>query len=94
VKYRDIHNISSDLGTAVTVQSMVYGNMNVRSGSGTTIRTIIAHNTAVQNNFMSTICNAINEISTILQEWPSLVTLPLARRSSMENTLTTPKERM
>lgn len=34
VKYRDIHNISSDLGTAVTVQSMVYGNMNVRSGSG------------------------------------------------------------
>eukprot|EP01036_Dinobryon_divergens_P024279 gene24279-32714_t len=34
VKYRDIHGISNDLGTAVTVQSMVYGNMNMRSGSG------------------------------------------------------------
>lgn len=34
VKYRDIHNIAEDLGTAVTVQSMVYGNMNIRSGSG------------------------------------------------------------
>jgi pyruvate, orthophosphate dikinase len=34
VKYRDIHGISDALGTAVTVQSMVYGNMNIRSGSG------------------------------------------------------------
>lgn len=34
VKYRDINNISSDLGTAVVVQSMVYGNMNDQSGSG------------------------------------------------------------
>jgi pyruvate,orthophosphate dikinase len=34
VKYRDINNLSSELGTAVVVQSMVYGNMNTRSGSG------------------------------------------------------------
>lgn len=34
VKYRDIHGIPGDLGTAVTVQSMVYGNQNVLSGSG------------------------------------------------------------
>lgn len=34
MKYRDIHNIAEDLGTAVTVQSMVFGNMNIRSGSG------------------------------------------------------------
>ena len=34
VKYRDINNISSDFGTAVTVQSMVYGNLNAQSGSG------------------------------------------------------------
>lgn len=34
VAYRDIHGISHSLGTAVTVQSMVYGNMNEQSGSG------------------------------------------------------------
>lgn len=34
VAYRDIHGISSTLGTAVIIQSMVYGNMNFRSGSG------------------------------------------------------------
>lgn len=34
VKYRDVHSIPGDLGTAVTVQSMVYGNQNVLSGSG------------------------------------------------------------
>jgi pyruvate,orthophosphate dikinase len=34
VKYRDINNISSDYGTAVVVQSMVYGNLNAQSGSG------------------------------------------------------------
>lgn len=34
LKYRDVHCISDDLGTAVTVQSMVFGNMNIRSGSG------------------------------------------------------------
>lgn len=34
VKYRDINGISSTLGTAVTIQSMVYGNFNDRSGSG------------------------------------------------------------
>ena len=34
VKYRDINGIAGDLGTAVTVQSMVYGNMNTKSGSG------------------------------------------------------------
>jgi len=33
-KYRDIHNISDDMGTAVIVQSMVFGNMNSISGSG------------------------------------------------------------
>lgn len=34
VAYRDIHNISNNLGTAVTIQAMVYGNVNQRSGSG------------------------------------------------------------
>jgi hypothetical protein len=34
VKYRDINNISADYGTAVVVQSMVYGNLNAQSGSG------------------------------------------------------------
>eukprot|EP01038_Epipyxis_sp_PR26KG_P012263 gene12263-16443_t len=34
IKYRDIHNISNELGTAVTIQCMVYGNMNNHSGSG------------------------------------------------------------
>ena len=34
ISYRDIHNIPGNLGTAITVQSMVYGNMNVNSGSG------------------------------------------------------------
>jgi pyruvate,orthophosphate dikinase len=33
-KYRDIHNINDDMGTAVVLQSMVYGNMNSISGSG------------------------------------------------------------
>jgi pyruvate,orthophosphate dikinase len=32
--YRKIVGISDDWGTAVTVQSMVYGNMSARSGSG------------------------------------------------------------
>eukprot|EP00600_Ochromonadales_sp_CCMP1393_P008438 CAMPEP_0174954150 /NCGR_PEP_ID=MMETSP0004_2-20121128/265_1 /TAXON_ID=420556 /ORGANISM="Ochromonas sp., Strain CCMP1393" /LENGTH=988 /DNA_ID=CAMNT_0016201933 /DNA_START=1859 /DNA_END=4825 /DNA_ORIENTATION=- len=34
VKYRDIHHMHEVLGTAVNIQSMVYGNMNTRSGSG------------------------------------------------------------
>lgn len=34
VSYREIHNIPSHYGTAITIQSMVYGNMNDRSGSG------------------------------------------------------------
>ena len=34
MKYRDINNISSEYGTAVTVQSMVFGNLNTQSGSG------------------------------------------------------------
>ena len=34
VKYRDINNIPSDLGTAVIIQAMVYGNYNERSGAG------------------------------------------------------------
>ena len=32
--YRKHHNISDDLGTAVTVQAMVFGNADERSGSG------------------------------------------------------------
>eukprot|EP00600_Ochromonadales_sp_CCMP1393_P015311 CAMPEP_0175033100 /NCGR_PEP_ID=MMETSP0005-20121125/21801_1 /TAXON_ID=420556 /ORGANISM="Ochromonas sp., Strain CCMP1393" /LENGTH=843 /DNA_ID=CAMNT_0016293659 /DNA_START=19 /DNA_END=2546 /DNA_ORIENTATION=+ len=34
MRYRDVHNIPADIGTAVIVQSMVYGNANTRSGSG------------------------------------------------------------
>jgi len=35
IKYRDVHDLGgADDGTAVVVQSMVYGNMNARSGSG------------------------------------------------------------
>jgi len=32
--YRSAHNISDDYGTAVTIQSMVFGNMGERSGTG------------------------------------------------------------
>ena len=34
VIYRKLHNISSDLGTAVTIQSMVFGNKGKTSGTG------------------------------------------------------------
>src|SRR3954454_7130460 len=34
VVYRDLYKISHDMGTAVTVQAMVFGNMNDESGSG------------------------------------------------------------
>ncbi|KAJ1440850.1 hypothetical protein B484DRAFT_391058, partial [Ochromonadaceae sp. CCMP2298] len=34
VKFRDIHCIQEELGTAVVVQSMVFGNWNARSGTG------------------------------------------------------------
>ncbi|MBN2518353.1 MAG: pyruvate, phosphate dikinase [Candidatus Altiarchaeota archaeon] len=34
IKYREIHEISVDLGTAVNVQSMVFGNMGENSGTG------------------------------------------------------------
>jgi len=34
VEYRKIHNIPDNMGTAVTVQVMVFGNMNEQSGSG------------------------------------------------------------
>lgn len=34
VTYREINNIDNSLGTAVTVQSMVYGNYNEKSGTG------------------------------------------------------------
>lgn len=34
VAYRTHHGIAHDLGTAVTVQAMVFGNMDARSGSG------------------------------------------------------------
>lgn len=33
-RYRDHHNIPHDLGTAVTVQAMVFGNLNSNSGTG------------------------------------------------------------
>jgi pyruvate,orthophosphate dikinase len=33
-RYREHHGISNDLGTAVTVQSMVFGNLDHRSGTG------------------------------------------------------------
>ena len=33
-KYRSIHDVPDNLGTAVTVQGMVYGNLNILSGSG------------------------------------------------------------
>jgi pyruvate,orthophosphate dikinase len=33
-KYRDHHGISHSLGTAVTVQAMVFGNLDVHSGTG------------------------------------------------------------
>ncbi len=34
VKYREIHNIPHDLGTAVNVQTMVFGNLGDTSGTG------------------------------------------------------------
>ena len=34
IKYREIHRLSHNLGTAVTVQSMVFGNMGENSGTG------------------------------------------------------------
>ncbi|OUS86264.1 pyruvate, phosphate dikinase [Rhodococcus sp. NCIMB 12038] len=34
VKYREVHKIPNDLGTAVVVQSMVFGNLDEDSGSG------------------------------------------------------------
>jgi pyruvate,orthophosphate dikinase len=34
IEYRKINNISEDMGTAVTVQAMVFGNMGETSGSG------------------------------------------------------------
>ncbi len=33
-RYRQHHNIADDLGTAVTVQAMVFGNLDARSGTG------------------------------------------------------------
>eukprot|EP01041_Mallomonas_annulata_P006166 gene6166-12495_t len=33
-KYRQLHSISDDIGTAIIIQSMVYGNLNDRSGAG------------------------------------------------------------
>lgn len=36
IYYRNINNISHDIGTAVNVQSMVFGNMNKNSGTGVT----------------------------------------------------------
>lgn len=34
IKYREINHISHDMGTAVTVQTMVFGNMGENSGTG------------------------------------------------------------
>ena len=33
-RYRQHHNIPDELGTAVTVQAMVFGNLDARSGTG------------------------------------------------------------
>jgi hypothetical protein len=33
-QYRDVHGISQELGTGITVQSMVYGTMNETCGTG------------------------------------------------------------
>lgn len=34
IAYREAHDISADLGVAVTIQAMVFGNYNERSGCG------------------------------------------------------------
>ena len=34
ITYRKIHNIPDDLGTAVNVQTMVFGNMSENSATG------------------------------------------------------------
>ena len=34
VTYRNLHNISHDIGTAVNIQAMVFGNMGKTSGTG------------------------------------------------------------
>lgn len=34
INYRDIHNIADDMGISIIIQTMVFGNMNSRSGSG------------------------------------------------------------
>jgi pyruvate,orthophosphate dikinase len=34
IEYRKLNNVSETLGTAVTIQAMVYGNLNNKSGSG------------------------------------------------------------
>lgn len=34
VKYREINRVTGLLGTAVNIQSMVYGNLNDQSGTG------------------------------------------------------------
>ncbi len=34
VKYRELHNIAHDLGTAVTIQTMVFGNISTDSATG------------------------------------------------------------
>ena len=34
IKYRDMNDIPHDLGTAVNVQAMVFGNMGENSGTG------------------------------------------------------------
>ena len=34
ISYRKMQNISEDLGTAITIQSMVFGNFNANSGTG------------------------------------------------------------
>ena len=33
-KYRNLYSISNDLGTAVVIQEMIYGNLNSKSGTG------------------------------------------------------------
>jgi hypothetical protein len=75
IKYRDINNIADDLGTAVTVQSMVYGNMNIRSGSGYLL--II---------FYGPFFLIVNVCNLLLQELHLLAAQQLVKKYSMENT--------
>lgn len=59
VSYRDINGISNCAGTAVTIQSMVFGNMNYKSGTGVCFT---RHPSTGENVFFGEyLCNAEGE---------------------------------